>query len=79
MFGGTTFTAEVSVHEMVAKLDHTGASFAAFCSFPLIFCHDSSYSPSSEGFAKTKHICGTGDFTESEARQSWKGANGRWI
>ena len=49
-------------------MDPTGESFAAFCSFPLIFCHDPSYSPSSEWFNKTKHIRGTGNFTESEAR-----------
>jgi len=68
VFGGHTFTSEVSVREMVADMDPTGESFAAFCSFPLIFCHDPSYSPSSEWFAKTKHIRGTGNFTESEAR-----------
>ena len=68
VFGGHTFTSEVSVREMVAEMDPTGESFAAFCSFPLIFCHDPSYSPSSEWFGKTKHIRGTGNFTESEAR-----------
>ena len=46
--GGTPFTSEVSIQELVTKLDPTGPSFAACCSLFLFFCHNPSYSPSPE-------------------------------